>query len=112
LLPSGLQQVTATIVNDKLIPTHASLDVKNKITPPDIVSIEGKGLKVILGLESSEPFFKTAREQKRQPERMRISSIPGMGAIYVRWLVESPRPWTVTVQSTKGGSDRKRVDSD
>jgi hypothetical protein len=110
-LPGGLHQVTAAIVNEKLIPTHASVDVKNNITPPDIVSIDGKDLKVVLGIESSEPFFLDAKEQERQPERMRIRNVPGMGAIYVRWLVESQGPWTVAVQSVKGGSDRKRVDA-
>ena len=46
-LAGKLVEVTATIINEKVIPTHADVDVKNKITPPDVVSISGRGLKVV-----------------------------------------------------------------
>ena len=50
-----------------------------------------------------------AKEQKRQPEKMRIDTIPGMGAVHVRWLVRGERPYTVTVRSVNGGSARREV---
>ncbi len=34
-----LLEVTAAIVNERMIPTHATVDVKNKITPPDLVTL-------------------------------------------------------------------------
>jgi zinc carboxypeptidase len=107
-LAGKLVEVTATIINQKVIPTHADVDVKNKITPPDVASISGRKLKVIAGLRSSRPFFQDAEEQEYQPQKVRIPSIPGMGAVYVRWLVEGPGPYTINVQSAKGGSDQVR----
>jgi len=105
---SGLLQVTAVVANPKLIPTHAAVDLKHKITPPDLVSIRGKDLKVVAGLSGDDPFFRNAREQKRRPEEMRIDNVPGMGAVYVRWLVEGRGPFTVSIRSVKGGSDRRQ----
>jgi hypothetical protein len=108
-LDSGLVEVTAAVANLKLTPTRTAIDVKHKITPPDVVSISGKELEVVLGLQSPDRFFHRAKEQKRQPEKMRIDMIPGMGAVHVRWLVRGKGPYTVTVRSIKGGSDRREV---
>ena len=55
------------------------------------------------------PLAGYAREQKRQPEKMRIDTIPGMGAVHVRWLVRGEGPYTVSVRSVKGGSARGEV---
>lgn len=107
-LAGKLVEVSATIINKKLIPTHADVDVKNKITPPDLASISGRKLKVVAGLRSSEPFFQDAEEQEYHPQKVQIPSIPGMGVVYVRWLVEGPGPYTINVQSAKGGSDQIR----
>ncbi|MBN2475663.1 MAG: hypothetical protein JXB62_13710 [Pirellulales bacterium] len=107
-----LTQVTAVVANPKLIPTHAAVDLKHKITPPDVVSIDGKNLTVVLGLRSPDAFFRSAPEQKRRPEAMRIENISGMGAVHVRWLVRGEGPYTVAVRSVKGGSDRRRVRRD
>ncbi|KKL22556.1 hypothetical protein LCGC14_2434260, partial [marine sediment metagenome] len=109
--PGGLTEVTAAVANRKLTPTHAAIDVKNKITLPDIVSISGKDLNVVLGMHSASPFFKRAVEQKRNPQKLRIPTIPGMGAVYVRWLVQGEEPFTISVRSPKGGSDRRSSDS-
>ena len=107
----GLTQVTATVINRKLTPTHASVDLKNKITPPDVVSISGRNLKVVLALHDRDPFFQNATEQKHHPDRVRVRTIPGMGAVYVRWLAKAAGPLTVSVRSIKGGSDQYRVEA-
>jgi len=108
--PRGaLTEVTAVLANPRLTPTHAAVDVSRKLTPPDVVSLEGEGLKVAVGLRADNPYFEGAVEQKHQPERMRIPNVPGMGAVYVRWLVQGRGPVTVTVRSAKGGSDRKEL---
>jgi len=108
-LPGGLVEVTAAVVNPKLTPTRAATDVTHHVTPPDLVSLEGKDLKVSLGLWSDSPFFQDAREQKHRPEQVRVPRVAGMGAVYVRWLVRGAGPYTVRVQSVKGGSDRREV---
>jgi len=108
-LAGGLVEVTATVANPRLTPTRAAIDVKNHVTPPDVVALEGKDLKVAMGLWSEEPFFRSAREQKHRPAEVRVTRVPGMGAVYVRWLVRGDGPYTVRVRSVKGGSDRRDV---
>jgi hypothetical protein len=107
-LANGLTRVTAVVANPKLTPTHAAVDVKRKITPPDVVHITGKDLKVVVGLWSNDSLFREATEQKQRPEKMRIPTVPSMSAVYVRWLVKGEGPYTVSVRSIKGGRDRRR----
>ena len=109
-VPGGLIQVTAAVFNEKLTPTHSSVDLKNQITPPDMVSISGKDLKVMVGLRSTDAFFHNAKEQKHHPGQLRVPTIGGMGAVHVRWLVKGKGPFSVSVRSIKGGSDRRQVE--
>ncbi|OHB71336.1 MAG: hypothetical protein A2V70_15080 [Planctomycetes bacterium RBG_13_63_9] len=105
----GLVEVTAVVANRKLTPTHSAVDLKHKITPPDVVTIEGEGIRVVMGMAAFDRFFRKAKEQPLRPECLRIDGIRGMGAVYVRWLVEGEGPYRVTVRSIKGGSDRREV---
>jgi hypothetical protein len=107
-LPGGLTQVTAVVANPKVIPTHAAVDVKHKITPADSVAITGKDLQVLLGMQSDTPFFENAKEQKKHPEKLRVDTIPGMGAVYVRWIVRGQAPFTVTASAIKGGTVQRQ----
>jgi hypothetical protein len=109
-LPGGLTEVTAVIANHKVIPTHAAADVQHRITPPDRVTITGPAIDVVLGLKSSDRFFRSSDEQKRQPATLEFRSIPGMQAVYGRWTVRGAGPYTVTVVSPKGGRAERSSD--
>jgi hypothetical protein len=106
-LGGGLVEVTATVVNERLTPTHSAADLKNRITPPDLVRIEGQTLRVILAQTSSDLVFTAPSEQKREPAVVRLSHIPGNSPVYVRWIVASAGPYTVSVRSIKGGSAQR-----
>ena len=108
-LSERLHEVTAVVANPRLTPTRAAVDRKHKITAPDVVRIEGGDLRVVAGLISEDPLFEEAESRKRRPERLRVDHIPGMGAVYVRWLVEGEPPFRVTVRSLKGGQDSREV---
>ncbi len=109
-LDGGLMQVTAVISNERMLPTHAAEDVLHRITPPDLVSLGGPKLKVLVGLSAPDPFFEHPTEQKRLPSVIRLSSVPSMGAMYVRWIVSGSGPYTVKVRSMKGGRDEKTLE--
>jgi hypothetical protein len=100
-LSGGLTEVSAVVTNTRVIPTHTLQDSKNKITRPDWVTLTGG--KVISGSILQNRFLGIAQEQKHNPERLEIESIPGMGAVYVRWIVQGKGPFTVTIDSEKGG---------
>jgi hypothetical protein len=103
-LSGGLVQVTATVANRRMIPTHTAIDVKHKITPPDLVRMESPAARVLAGLWSADPALANAKPQRHRPEELRIPTIPGMDAIYLRWLVDGPAPYTIRVLSPKGGT--------
>ncbi|MFQ5746722.1 MAG: M14 family metallopeptidase [Gemmatimonadota bacterium] len=100
-LGSGLTEVTAVVANKRLAPTHTQQDVENRITPPDLIRLRGGA--VVAGFRVTDPLQGLAVEQKRNPERIEVANIRGMGTVTVRWLVRGGGPFTVTVESAKGG---------
>jgi hypothetical protein len=104
-LGNGLTEVTAIIANRRLVPTHTQQDVENRITRPDWVSLEGGT--VVAGFVVTDELANIAREQKRNPQRIEVDNVPGMGTVTVRWIVRGSGPFHVTVDSWKGGVHRR-----
>ncbi len=102
----GLKEVTVTIKNDRLMPTHASQDLKYNITRPDYVSISG--VKVVAGMLVTDADFNVTKEQKVNPAKMRVRNIPGNSVVKVRWIVKGNAKFTITVDSAKGGLVSKK----
>ncbi|MEE9118024.1 MAG: M14 family metallopeptidase [Calditrichia bacterium] len=102
-LPGGLKQIDVVIFNERVLPTRSAHEVTNKITPPDIISISGKNLKVIGGFLVEDPYLNIVREQKYNPENLRIDTIDGMSEIHLRWIVSGDYPFKITIDSNKGG---------
>ena len=107
-LAGGLTEVTAAIKNSRVIPTHTDFDVDNKITRPDFVAISGG--RVLTGTILENRFTGQASEQKRNPQRLEVNTIPGMGVVYVRWILDGKGPFTITVDSAKGGKDSETIE--
>jgi hypothetical protein len=101
-LGGGLKEVTATIVNKQLMPTHSGTNIKYKIDPPDYVYLEGG--KVIAGMLVTDPDRNLTIEQKKNPQRLEVENIGGYDHVDVRWIVKDGTKFTVKVESTKGGS--------
>ena len=97
----GLKAVTATIFNERMMPTHASQDLKYRIERPDYVTLSGA--KVVAGFVVEDEDMKKYTEQIASPERIAVANIPGMGAVKVRWIVSSTQNISITVDSAKGG---------
>ncbi|MBN3583993.1 peptidase M14 [Algoriphagus aestuarii] len=100
-LGGGLKSITATIFNERLMPTHASQDLKHNIERPDYVTISGA--KVVAGFVVEDEDFKKFSEQKMNPEKIAVENIPGMTGVKVKWIVSSASNYTITVDSAKGG---------
>ncbi len=101
-LSGGLTTVTATVMNTRVIPTHSSIDVKNKIERPDFITL--KGAKVIAGMTVENEDLNLFTEQKHNPQTIEIDNIRGMGSVKVRWIVSgNANGATVEVSSVKGG---------
>ncbi len=106
-LGDGLFKIWVTIENRRLIPTRTAQDVDHHISPPDVVSIEGDGFRVLSGGRVTDQYFKRVQAVKRRPERVELDTIDGMSATRVQFVVEGKGQFTVTVDSTKGGLLKK-----
>lgn len=100
-LGGGLREVTAVVSNTRMIPTHASHDLKNNIIRPDYISIEGADVEA--GMVVTNRALNQTEEQEHRPERIEVDNIPGMGSVTVRWIISGGRNYTIIVDSAKGG---------
>ena len=100
-LGNGLTEVTAVIKNERMMPTHASQDLKFKIERPDYISLQGAT--VVAGMIVENGDLNITREQKVNPAVLEVKSIPGLGAVTVRWIIKPAKNYTVKVDSRKGG---------
>ncbi|MEA1787455.1 M14 family zinc carboxypeptidase [Arenibacter sp. GZD96] len=100
-LGNGLTALTATIYNERLMPTHSGQDLKYNIERPDYITI--KGAKVLAGMIVENADFNIVKEQRNSPEKIAVPNIPGMGTVKVRWIVSGSGNYSLTVDSAKGG---------
>ncbi len=105
-LGNGLTEVTAIVANRRIVPTHTQQDVENKISRPDYVTLEGAT--VLSGYRVVNDRNGQSVEQERKPARLEISNIPGNSVVVVKWVVRGNGPYTITVDSEKGGRDSRR----
>jgi len=101
-MKGGLKEITATVSNLRMMPTHSAQNIKYRITPPDYISLEGP--KVISGMVVTDPLNNVTLEQKKDPESVRVENIPGYGKVVVRWIARGNGPVTVNVRSVRGGT--------
>ena len=100
-LEGGYKEITADITNHRLIPTHSSYDMQNKIERPNWISISGP--QVIAGMVMQDVYNNQGTEQKSNPAKLAVSNIPGNNKVSVRWIVKGNQKYTITVDSAKGG---------
>jgi len=100
-LDGDLKEVYATVENKRMMPTHSASNLKFRIDPPDYISIEGG--QVIAGMIVIDPDLNRNMEQKKNPQRLELTNIPGYQRITVKWIVKGGSKYTVKVESVKGG---------
>jgi hypothetical protein len=100
-LGNGLKEVTAVISNKRLIPTHASQDLKFKIERPDWVSLTGA--KVLAGMIVQNRDLNFTTEQTNNPQTIEVPNIAGNSFVTVRWIISGGGVYSVKVDSAKGG---------
>lgn len=98
-----LYRVWVSVRNGRLIPTRTDQDVKNRISPPDVLTFEGPGVKVLSAGVVVDRYTKRVEPVKRRPHRVEIDSIPGMGAVRVQYVVKGSGAYRLQFNSAKGG---------
>lgn len=98
---NGLKEVTVTIANKRVIPTHSAQDLKHKIERPDYAII--RGADVVAGMVVLDKDFDLTSEQAFTPEKIELANIPGMSEVRVRWIVRGNKNYSIEINSAKGG---------
>jgi hypothetical protein len=101
-LGDGVKEITATISNERLMPTHSSQDIKYKIEVPNMVTITTNNT-VVAGLVVDNADLNITTEQKNNPSSIAVPNIPGLGAATVKWIVKGNATYAIAVSSKKGG---------
>ncbi|NCT93720.1 MAG: peptidase M14 [Chitinophagaceae bacterium] len=102
-LGDGLTEVTAVIVNSRMMPTHSSQDVKNKIERPDRITLTTSA-KILSGMQVENRDLNLSTEQLNNPQTIEVANISGLGSVTVKWIVQGTGKYTVSVDSYKGGT--------
>ena len=102
-IAAGLHRVWVTIENTRIIPTRSAQDVKNRISPPDLVTAKGAGLEVLSAGRVLDADFKRVEPVNRRPERVELATVPGMSAERVQFIVAGSGTLRIGVESAKGG---------
>lgn len=106
-LGNDLFEISAVVRNDKPIPTKLDVDVRNKLSLPDRITI--KGAKVISGGIKTQRFAEEIIEQKVNPSSLVIPCIEGNSNLYVSWIVKGKSSVTIEADSQKGGKAVKQL---
>ncbi len=106
-LGNGLYEIDAVIRNSKPMPTKADVDVQNRLSLPDHITI--KGAKVITGGIKEQRFANEINEQKINPASLAVPRIEGNSFVYVAWVVKGNNKVSVEVDSPKGGKAVKQL---
>jgi len=104
-----IKEITVTIANKRMIPTHSGHDLANKINRPDYAIITGP--EVLAGMIVQDKDMKITREQPYTPQRIEIDNIPGMGTVIIRWIITGNDDYSIKIDSEKGGKIRWDIGS-
>ncbi len=111
-LGGGVFKVWVDLVNDKLAPTILAKAAQNAVVPPDLLTLDGKGVEVLsAGWVPSKWRPSVARpiDQKDLKRIIVRNGHPGRTTRTVQYLVKGSGPVTVTYASLKGGSPQKTI---
>jgi hypothetical protein len=100
-LDGGLKEVSATIENKRMMPTHSASNLRYRIDPPDYVYLDGAA--VIAGMIVIDKDYNRNTEQKKNPQRIEINNISGYQRVNVKWVVKGGSKFSIRVESVKGG---------
>jgi hypothetical protein len=76
--------------------------MKFRVDPPDYITLEGGT--VISGMIVNDILLNKTTEQKKNPQKLEITNIPGNSQVDLRWIVKGGSQFKVSVESVKGGT--------
>jgi len=99
-LADNLHRIRVRSSNRKAIPTLSAQAIRRDIVRPDILRLEGEGLKVVSGGIVSDALFDKVDFVEHRPW-MIFTSVPSFGERTIQWIVEGHGKATITFDAIK-----------
>ncbi|MHC4822733.1 MAG: M14 family zinc carboxypeptidase [Planctomycetota bacterium] len=104
-LGGGLYRVTVDLVNSALMPSRSAMAAEHGMGTPDLVSIEGQDLQVLVGgilRERDRMRPERLSPEVRDPGQVRLErGVPGHGRTLVSWLVRGEGAFSIRFSAQK-----------
>jgi len=107
-LSGDLWSVRVRLVNEGAMPSVTYETLKNKLYPPDVLSVSGRNAKVISGGQLTDIYTGKVDYKEHKPE-VQLCQVPGLGKIEYQFLVSGRRDIDVKFVSVKAGTKTKTV---
>jgi murein tripeptide amidase MpaA len=109
-LAPGVHSVTATLRNERLIPTISEQASRRGIGLPDRATLAGEGLTVLAGGILRDRDTGELDPVRTEPARLRLEGgVPSLGTVHLRWIVRGGATATLTLESAKAGARQATV---
>ncbi|MEW6238336.1 MAG: M14 family metallopeptidase [Candidatus Omnitrophota bacterium] len=109
-LGGDLYKVWVEVRNEGMIPTRSGQDVNHSISTPDVISLEGKNVRVLSGGRVTDRYFKRVDPVEVRPHRVEIPAIGGLDSERAQFVVKGKGEVAITADSVKGGLIRKTIE--
>ncbi len=103
-----LWSVRVRLLNQGAMPSVSFATVKNKLYPPDILSVSGRGATVVAGGVLTDPYMGLVDYKEYRPE-VQLCQVPGSGKIEYQFLVSGKGSIDLKFESRKAGTIVKNI---
>jgi len=107
-LNGNLWSVRVRLVNEGAMPSVTYETLKNKLYPPDVLSVAGRNAKVISGGKLTDIYTGKVDYKEHKPE-VQLCQVPGLGKIEYQFLVSGRGDVEIKFESRKAGTLSKTV---
>jgi hypothetical protein len=111
-IADGIYRVWVDLVNEKLTPTILAKAAQNNVVPPDLLTLDGKGVEVLSASWVPNKWRPSVAPMIDQQDLARImirNGHPGHTTRTVQYLVRGTGSITVKYASAKGGTAQKTI---
>jgi len=107
-IEGDLWSIRVRLVNEGVMPTVTFQTMKNKLYPPDMLTVTGKNATVVSGGKLTDPWFGKVDYKEYKPE-VQLCQVPGFGKVEYQFLVSGRGNVDIKFVSRKAGTVTKTV---
>ena len=107
-MEGDLWSIRVRLINEGAMPSITYQSIKNKLYPMDILSVAGRGVKVVSGGVLKDTYMGLVDYKEYRPE-VQMCQVPGFGKVDYQFLVSGKGNVDLKFESRKAGTITKTV---